>query len=102
MKVSQKVDSGLQTGNWKAIAKLWHDYDPIGVFIDSDPDNPCPDDEYDNYAQPTLDLLNNNASRQELFDYVAYVTREYIGMDTVKNEYIDAFVDKLLAWKQQR
>jgi hypothetical protein len=92
----------LTSADWQVVAKLWHDFDPIGVFVDPNPDNLCPDDEYDNYAQPTLDLLNQNASRQELTKYITYISCEYIGMSGLKDEYINEFVDKLFAWNKQR
>jgi hypothetical protein len=96
------LSKNKKTDDWKVIAKLWHDYDPIGVFIDPDPDNPFPDDEYDNYAQPTLDLLNQKVSKQVLTEYITYITREYIGMYWIKDEYINEFVEKLLVWDKLR
>ena len=95
------MNKPYKTDDWKVVAKRWHDYDPIGVFIDPDPDNPFSDDQYDNYVQPTLDLLNDGVSKQELLNYVIYIAREYSGMYWIEDGYIEQFVGSLLEWNKK-
>jgi len=81
--------------NWYAVRLLWIEFDPIGVL---GPDSDCPSDEYDSYVQPTLRLLEDNSGVDELKDYISYVVKEYMGMDTFSDSAIDNFANKLLRW----
>lgn len=50
-------------------------WNPIGV---------CPiecQDEYDSYAEYILDMLNENATRQEIYQYLHDIEEEYMGLN---------------------
>ena len=50
-------------------------WNPIGI---------CPiecQDEYDSYAKDILDMLNENATRQEIHQYLYDVETEYMGLN---------------------
>lgn len=84
--------------HWNDIKFLWNQFDPIGVL---GPDSDCPDDEYDSYVIPTLQLLNEGADFKEMKDYVRYIVEDYIGLVGLSEPYIDGFVKKLLAWRDK-
>ncbi len=59
---------------WRQIRDLWNQFDPIGVMGTPD----WPRDEYDAYLGPTLRLLEQSASPDDLHDYLAWVTLEHM------------------------
>lgn len=68
----QNSNSDLQE-----IRKLWNEWDPIGVLPDK---NDCLD-EYDSYLEATHLLLNEDASINEIEDYLLFVIQKFMGFD---------------------
>ena len=60
---------------WSELRAKWNEYDPIGVM--SDPD--CPLDEYEAYVGPTMRLLEQGATIDEIADYLSAVS-EHMGL----------------------
>jgi hypothetical protein len=81
---------------WAEIRELWCKWDPIGVM--SMPD--WPRDEYDSYLGPTLRLLENGVSLQEIATYLAVVTLEHMGLKetAAANSSRLAFAVELREW----
>ena len=61
---------------WRDVRRLWNEWDPIGVG----PEIGGPADEYDSYLGPTLRLLEQRASVDELEQYLAQVTLQRMGL----------------------
>ena len=72
---------------------LWNGWDPIGV-------SDAVQDEYDSCLGPTLRLLENHASVEELEHYLAFVTLEHMGLSEVPDgvSLRRQFASQLLAW----
>lgn len=81
---------------WNELKSLWHQFDPIGVYIGEDPD--WPDDEYDSYIDPTFALLSKKATFNELQSYIHYIVTQHMGMEQLNGAYINNFVSKLQTW----
>ncbi len=69
-------------------AILHRDWDPIGCGV--------PEDEYDSYLWPVMRLLNAEASREALADYLHTAARESMS-STVPEERLSLVLDRLLA-----
>lgn len=69
-------------------AILWRDWDPIGSGV--------PQDEYDSYAWPVLDLLLKRAPRAEVEQYLRWAADEAM-MSPVPEQRLQAVLDSLLA-----
>lgn len=91
----QNSNSDLQE-----IRKLWNKWDPIGAFPDK---NDC-FDEYDSYLEATLLLLNEDASINEIEDYLLFVTQKFMGFDNdrIKRCKPLEFALELQAWFANR
>jgi hypothetical protein len=70
----QRLDKSDSRERWRQIRDLWNEFDPIGVMGMED----WPRDEYDSYLGPTLRLLEQDASLEEIQKYLAFVTLEYV------------------------
>ena len=91
------MHNNKQTGQClKKIRELWCEWDPIGVTVDPN----WPQDEYDNYLEPTLHLLESGASNQEIVEYLAYVVGEHMGLGRKGIDYSNPylFAEKLRDW----
>ncbi len=73
----QRLDKSDSRERWRQIRDLWIEFDPIGVMGLED----WPRDEYDSYLGPTLRLLEQGASLEEIQKYLAFVTLEYMGLN---------------------
>ncbi len=94
------IDQEQSLKRYGEIRDLWCQWDPIGVM--DDPGWPC--DEYDAYLVPTLRLLEQGASKEELADYLSYIVGEYMGLGDRAIEYAQPmrFAGKLQAWFEMR
>jgi hypothetical protein len=81
-----------------ALRRLWNEWDPIGVVSST------ADDEYNGYIEPTFQLLQRNATADEISRYLGYVVGEYMGMgeEGVKHANPAAFTARLQAWYSTR
>ncbi|WP_228244059.1 hypothetical protein [Porphyrobacter sp. GA68] len=77
-------------------ALLWEEWDPIGVNNGSG----GPTDEYDSYALKLYSMLQSNASRDEVLNYLVWVRTEYIGIGEKGDPPIEA--DWIVADKAMR
>ncbi len=69
--------SSLQAEQRKAqIRALWCEWDPIGVLDDPD----WPRDEYDDYLQPTLQLLESGAGVSAIAQYLNSIVGESLAL----------------------
>lgn len=67
-----------QTGRRLAqLRELWCAWDPLGVLHDPD----WPRSEYDDYLDPTLDLLDRGGSEQDLEEYLRAATEFTMGLE---------------------
>jgi hypothetical protein len=82
----------------KEIRALWHEWDPIGVYTDSEDDWPL--DEYDNYLGPCLRLLEQQAPTEDLAKYLSHIVGEHMGLGEAGLDYSQPaeFARKLQAW----
>jgi hypothetical protein len=80
---------------YQELKNLWNNFDPIGVYTE---DADWPDDEYESYIIPTLELLENNATFDQLYNYIHSLVTTHMGMEQIKNEYITHFVQILQKW----
>jgi hypothetical protein len=67
---------------------LWKDWDPIGCGV--------PQDEYDSYVWPVVDLLRKGAPREEVETYLRWAADENM-KSPVSEEKLRVVVDKLIA-----
>lgn len=80
--------SGL-SGVFRAVRKvLWEDWDPIGCGV--------PEDEYDDYVWPVVQLLREGAGRDALAGYLADAARGAMGCPVPDSRNL-AVADKLMA-----
>jgi len=81
---------------WKEIRSMWCQWDPIGVMSDLD----WPRDEYDSYLGPSLRYLEQNASIEEIDEYLSFVVSEYMGLGQEGINYSKPriFAAKLKEW----
>ncbi len=81
-----------------ALRRLWNEWDPIGVVSST------VDDEYNGYIEPTFQLLQRNATADEISHYLEYVVGEHMGMgeEGVKHANPAAFTARLQAWHLTR
>jgi hypothetical protein len=72
---------------------LWNEWDPIGVAD-------AVHDEYDSYLGPTLRLLENHASVEQLENYLADVTLVHMGLSDVPEgaSLRQKFAHQLITW----
>ena len=59
------------------LRELWCAWDPLGVLHDPD----WPRSEYDDYLDPTLDLLDRGGSEQDLEEYLRAATEFTMGLE---------------------
>jgi hypothetical protein len=80
------------------IRVLWNEFDPIGVTVIGELE-----DEYDSYLGPTLHLLEQKASNDELRRYIASVIFERMGFNENKawHDRIGNFIKKLQKWYEE-
>ncbi len=85
---------------YEEIRKLWCEWDPIGV-IDL---NYSRQNEYDNYLGPTLRLLEDGASNQQIAEYLSYVVGKYMGLGEsgVQRSKPLVFAEKLRNWYESK
>ena len=87
-------------GHLRVMAALRR-WDPIGVYGSG---STCPDDEYDAYSVPVVNLLDAGAPKEKIVQYLqsVVVDRMEIGFDRPHTEKI---VEELMAfwpaWKKQ-
>lgn len=62
----RRLDKAESRKRWSELRELWNAFDPIGVMDFSD----SAQDEYEGYCGPSMRLLENNASVQELEEYI--------------------------------
>jgi len=74
---------------------LWHKWDPIGVFHPADSD--WPDDEYDAYLAPCLELLERRGSIYELTNYLSYVVVHGMGLGGARSS-LEQFAREMVSW----
>ena len=74
------------------IKRLWIEFDPIGVY---GPGSDWPDDEYNSYLGLTLELLEHNASFEQIKNEIHSIVHDHM-MTSVSSSAIDEFVTKLL------
>ena len=88
----------LGTKTIAALSRLWNEWPPIGVVFST------ADDEYNGYIEPTFQLLQQNATADEISRYLEYVVGEYMGMGEkgVNHANPDAFTARLQAWYSTR
>ncbi len=81
---------------WREIRELWNEWDPIGVF----PAKGGPLDEYDSYLGPSLRLLEQNASLDEIEAYLEEIVGNHMGLGQHGVDYVrsSAFAAKLSTW----
>lgn len=72
------------------IRRLWNVWDPIGVANEVD-------DEYNGYLAPTVRLLEQNASIDEIVAYLNWVTLEHMGLSQVSSP-AEEFARQLQEW----
>lgn len=71
-----KLNKEQSRERYRQLRALWSRWDPIGVVSPNDERS----DEYDQYLGPTLRLLEQNGSQQEIADYLSFVVGEYMGL----------------------
>ncbi|MGR8940622.1 MAG: hypothetical protein ACU83V_06990 [Gammaproteobacteria bacterium] len=83
---------------WFEIRRLWNAWDPIGVACEAI------QDEYDAYIAPTLKLLEDGCSREEIEAYLTLIVRDYMGLgeEGVRQSNPGAFAQKVMAWYQDK
>jgi hypothetical protein len=85
---------------WSEIRDLWNKWDPIGVL----PAMGGPLDEYDSYLGPSLRLLEQGASPNEIEGYLEEIIGNHMGLGTHGVNYVrtTAFATKLSSWFSSR
>jgi hypothetical protein len=71
-----KLNKQESRKRWDEIRNLWCQCDPIGVMSDLDWSR----DEYDSYLGPSLRYLEQNASVEEIAEYLSYIVCDYMGL----------------------
>jgi hypothetical protein len=91
------LDKSQSRERWSEVRALWNEWDPIGV-------SDAVDDEYDSYLGPTLRLLENDASTEEIERYLAFVVLDRMGMSDVPDGPPNRrqFALKLRTWYQTK
>src|SRR5687768_16727293 len=81
---------------WREIRDLWNEWDPIGVG----PAEGGPLDEYDSYLGPSLRLLEQGASPEEIGRYLEEIVGDHMGLGASGVHYVrsTAFGAKLSSW----
>jgi hypothetical protein len=80
------------------LAKLLHDWDPIGVYEGED-QNPSPD-EYDDLVSPILAALRVNPDWESLAGQLREVLASDYGLTGVED--VDEFAQRVVAWRSTR
>lgn len=71
-----RLDKSDSRERWRQVRDLWNEFDPIGVMDMED----SPRDEHEAYLGPTLRLLEESASLEEIQRYLAFLTLEHMGL----------------------
>ena len=84
----------LENKKIAALRRLWNGQDLIGVVSSTE------DDEYNGYIEPTFQLLQQNATADEISRYIKYVVGEYMGMgeEAINRANPTEFTSRLQAW----
>ena len=96
----QRLDKSDSRERWRQIRDLWNEFDPIGVMGIKD----WPRDEYDSYLGPTLRLLEQGASLEEIQKYLAFVTLEHMGLNETSRAEMSrrTFAKRLQDWYAEK
>ncbi len=96
MDSKMRLDKTQSRERWRQVRDLWIEFDPIGVMGMSD----WPRDEYDNYLGPTLRLLEQSASIQDIQSYLSQVTLEHMGLTDSPQREVNrrTFAKRLKDW----
>jgi hypothetical protein len=62
----KRLDKQTSRRRWRELRDKWNEYDPIGVMDDPD----WPRDEYEAYVGPTLRLLEQGATVEDIVGYL--------------------------------
>jgi RNA processing factor Prp31 len=86
---------------YRELRKVWNEFDPIGVLQDADLET---DDEYEFYIGPVMRLLENEASQEEIFEYVRVVVTANMAMKWSDRMIADAerFATRCREWYRTR
>lgn len=88
----------LQNSNHdlQGIRKLWNEWDPIGIL----PFENDILDEYDFYLETTLSLLKRKATPTEIENYLIFVIKELMGLDSTHVELCkpNEFARRIQVW----
>lgn len=95
-----RLEKSESRERWRQARDLWLGFDPIGVMHLPD----WPRDEYDAYLGPTLRLLEQRVSIDELQKYLAQVTLEHMGMSDSPQFEMErrSFAKRLKEWYESR
>jgi hypothetical protein len=89
----RRLSSDDRTRRFAHARELWNEFDPIGVVH-------AVSNEYDNYIDPCLRILENGGGVAELRDYVSFVVFEQIGLNQTDalTRAIHEFAEGLASW----
>ena len=86
---------------YRELRKLWNEFDPIWVLQEADLET---DDEYEFYIGPVMRLLENEASQEEIFEYVRVVVTSNMARKWSDSMIADTerFVTRCREWYRTR
>jgi hypothetical protein len=94
----ERVDFDAAHTDMRVLLRGW---DPIGVFLDDDPEMHAPEDEYDCLIPGLYKRLRAGADEDVLHAFIERELVEHFGL-TPRPEADREFVGQLIAWWNQR
>ena len=66
----KRLDKENSRQRWRELRDKWNEYDPIGIMDDPD----WPRDEYEAYVGPTMRLLEQGVTEEDIVKYLEEVS----------------------------
>jgi hypothetical protein len=82
---------------WHELRALWNEFDPIGVM----PNVNWPPDEYEAYVGPTMRLLEQDASVEEILKCLEWAVCDRMGLE-MDREAAMRFTNRIQQWFKEK